>query len=224
MMSRLLKTFWTVAAMLGILIPISAGAETAPDVLARNTTEEVLSIIRKDKEIQAGNTRRIYELVDAKVLPHFDFNRMAQLAVGKHWSKATPEQKQSLVREFRMLLVRTYSNSLSAFGKYTVDFKPLAARPEDTDVTVKSEVRLPGAQPVPIDYTMEKMADGWKVYDVAVDGVSLVTNYRASFANEIRAKGIDGLIDTLAGKNATAMNGEAKTKAAEKGSAPQKNK
>jgi phospholipid transport system substrate-binding protein len=207
-MNQYLSRLFAAAALVTVVIPAQASADMAPDLLAKNTTQEVLAIVRQDREIQAGNMRKVYDLVDAKVLPHFDFNRMTQLALGKHWGRTTPEQKQSLVREFRTLLVRTYASSLKEFGKSGVDFKPLNLRPGDTDVTVKTEVRLPGAQPVPIDYSMEKMAEGWKVYDVAVDGVSLVTNYRASFANEIRANGIDGLIQTLAAKNTSIMDGE----------------
>jgi phospholipid transport system substrate-binding protein len=127
---------------------------------------------------------------------------MTQLAVGKHWPRATAKQKQALVTEFRNLLVRTYSSSLTAFTNQTVDFKPLAMKPDDTDVTVHSEIVQPGGQAIPIDYSMYKTSFGWKVYDVAIDGVSLVTNYRASFSSTIRQSGIDGLIKTLADKSA----------------------
>jgi len=187
----------------GFLLAATAGfaADIAPDVLAKNTTEEVLAIIRADKDIQAGNRKKILDLVDAKVLPHFDFARMTMLAVGKNWSRATPAQQQALAREFRTLLVRTYSASLTAYKNQVIDFKPLNMQPGDTDVKVKTEVKQPGGKPIPIDYSMEKLAAGWKVYDVVVDGVSLVTNYRNSFASEIRQSGIDGLIKTLADKN-----------------------
>jgi phospholipid transport system substrate-binding protein len=149
----------------------------------------------------------VYQLVEAKILPNFDFNRMTQLALGKHWPRATAQQKQALVTEFRNLLVRTYSSSLTAFTNQTVEFKPLAMKPGDTDVTVRSEIRQPGGQPIPIDYSMYKTAFGWKVYDVTIDSVSLVTNYRASFSNTIRQSGIDGLIKILAAQSA---RGEAK--------------
>jgi len=170
-------------------------------VLARTTTQEVLAILKQDKDIQSGNQSRAYQLVEAKILPNFDFNRMTQLAVGKHWPRATAKQKQELVTEFRNLLVRTYSSSLTAFTNQTVEFKPLAMKPDETDVTVRSEIRQPGGQPIPIDYSMYKTAFGWKVYDVAIDGVSLVTNYRASFSSTIRQNGIDGLIKTLAAQS-----------------------
>lgn len=201
--------------MLRILLPLLAllagahagpagAAGTPPDVLARTTTQEVLAILKQDKDIQGGNVNRAYQLVEAKILPNFDFNRMTQLAVGKHWPRATAKQKQSLVTEFRNLLVRTYSTSLTAFTNQTVEFKPLTLKPGDTDVTVRSEIKQPGGQPIPIDYSMYDTAFGWKVYDVSIDGVSLVTNYRASFASTIRQHGIDGLIKTLADQSARA--------------------
>lgn len=179
----------------------AAAPATAPDVLARTTTQEVLTILKTDKEIQGGNLKRVYELVEAKILPNFDFNRMTQLAVGKYWPSATAQQKQSLVSEFRNLLVRTYSTSLTAFSNQSVEFKPLNMKPADDDVTVRSEVKQPGGQPIPIDYSMYKTAFGWKVYDVSIDGVSLVTNYRASFADTVRQSGIDGLIKVLAAQS-----------------------
>lgn len=176
-------------------------AELPPDVLVKNTSQEVLTILRQDKEIQGGSQKKLFDLVETKVLPHFDFNRMTMLAVGKHWPRATPGQQQALANEFRTLLVRTYSNSLSAYKDQTIDYKPLKMAPSDTDVVVKIVVAQPGGQPVPIDYSLEKTPNGWKVYDVVVDNVSLVTNYRSSFGTEIRDKGIDGLIKTLADKN-----------------------
>lgn len=175
--------------------------EVAPDVLVKNTAQEVLTIIKQDKDIQAGNSQKVLDLVDAKVLPHFNFARMAQLAVGRHWPKATTAQQQVLVKEFRTLLVRTYSSSLTSYKDQTIDYRPAKMAPGDTDVTVKTVVNQPGAQPVPIEYSLEKTADGWKVYDVAVDSVSLVTNYRTSFSSEIQSRGIEGLIKTLSDKN-----------------------
>lgn len=173
-------------------------ADTPPDVLARTTTNEVLAILKQDKELQTGNLSKVYQLVEAKILPNFDFNRMTQLVIGKHWPRATAQQKQALVTEFRNLLVRTYSSSLTAFTNQSVDFKPLTMKPDDEDVIVRSEIRQPGGQPIPIDYRMYKTAFGWKIYDVTIDSVSLVTNYRSSFSSTIRQNGIDGLIKTLA--------------------------
>jgi len=198
----MLRTFFLLLALVsGFSTPVLA-ADTPPDVLARSTTQEVLAILKQDKEIQSGNLNKVYQLVEAKILPNFDFIRMTQLAVGKHWPRATANQKQALVTEFRNLLVRTYSSSLTAFTNQTVEFRPLTMKPDDTDVTVHSEIRQPGGQPIPIDYSMYKTSFGWKVYDVSIDGVSLVTNYRASFASTIRQSGIDGLIKTLADKSA----------------------
>jgi phospholipid transport system substrate-binding protein len=178
----------------------------APDVLARNTTNEVIEIVKQDREIKAGNTKRIYELVEAKVLPHFDFRQMTQLAVARNWARATPEQQQRLTDEFRALLVRTYAASISSVADYKIDFKPLRMRPGDEDVTVSTEVSKPGSPPITIDYRMQKQAGGWKVYDVLVDNVSLVTVYRNSFNSEVRKGGIDGLIAALARRNQTASN------------------
>ncbi len=198
----MLRTFFSLLALvLGLNTGSALAADTPPDVLARTTTQEVLAILKQDKDIQNGNQSKVYQLVEAKILPNFDFNRMTQLAVGKHWPRATAKQKQELVTEFRNLLVRTYSSSLTAFTNQTVEFKPLAMKPDDTDVTVRSEIRQPGGQPIPIDYSMYKTAFGWKVYDVSIDGVSLVTNYRASFSSTIRQNGIDGLIKTLAAQS-----------------------
>lgn len=175
--------------------------EVAPDQLVRNITQDVISVVRQDKDIQSGNARKIAELVDSKVLPHFNFQRMTQLAVAVNWRKASPEQQKALTQEFRTLLVRTYSSALSSYRDQAIDVKPLRARPEDTEVTVRSEVKQRGAQPVTIDYDMEKTSGGWKVFDVKVGGVSLITTYKEEFSNQVRDAGLDGLIKTLAGKN-----------------------
>lgn len=198
----MLRQFFAAIAL--VLSCTAQAADIPPDVLARTTTQEVLTILKQDKEIRSGDLSRVYQLVEAKILPNFDFNRMTQLAVGKNWPRATAQQKQALVTEFRNLLVRTYSASLTAFNNQTVEFKPLVLKPTDEDVTVRTEIRQPGGQPIPIDYSMYKTAFGWKVYDVSIDGVSLVTNYRASFATTIRQNGIDGLIKTLAEQSARA--------------------
>jgi phospholipid transport system substrate-binding protein len=188
--------------LLGALLFSSAMAvDVAPDVLAKSTTLDVISIIKQDKDIQAGNTRKVLDLVEAKVLPHFDFNRMTMLAVGKNWKSASAAQQQSLAKEFQTLLVRTYSNSLTNYKNQVIEFKPLKMQPADTEVTVRTEVIQSGTRPVPIDYSMEKTPNGWKVYDVIVDGVSLVTNYRGSFNTQVRQGGIDGLIQSLTEKN-----------------------
>jgi phospholipid transport system substrate-binding protein len=197
----MLRSFFLLLTLVsGFNGPVLA-EDIPPDVLARTTSQEVLAIVKQDKDLQNGNQSKVYQLVEAKILPNFDFNRMTQLAVGKHWPRATAKQKQSLVTEFRNLLVRTYSRSLTEFSNQTIEFKPMTIKPDDTDVTVHSEIRQPGGQPIPIDYSMYKTAFGWKVYDVTIDSVSLVTNYRASFSNTIRQSGIDGLIKTLAAQS-----------------------
>ncbi|TCJ18529.1 ABC transporter substrate-binding protein [Parasulfuritortus cantonensis] len=186
---------------LALLASSAALAIIGPDTLARNTTNEVIQIVKQDDDIRNGRASKIYSVVETKILPHFDFQRMTKLAVARNWNTATPEQQDRLVDEFRALLVRTYAASLSSVAEYKVDFKPLRMAAGDTDVVVNSEVSKPGAPPITIDYRMEKMSDAWKVYDVMVDGVSLVTVYRNSFNSEVRKGGIDGLIETLSRRN-----------------------
>ena len=178
-----------------------AYAEIAPDVLARNVTDEVLAIVRADKELQAGNPQKVMQLVETKVLPHFNFTRMTQLAVGRNWRQATPDQQRVLTEEFKTLLVRTYTTAFTAYREQTIDYRPLRMAPTDTDVVVKSLIRQPTGQPIAIDYSMEKLAGTWKVYDVKIEGISLVENYRNTFNNEISRSGVDGLIRALNDKN-----------------------
>jgi len=189
------------AALMAVLLAAPARDETAPDVLAKNTTNEVLRIVKQDKDIKNGNSKKILGLVEQKILPNFDFEHMTQLAVGKNWPKATPEQQQSLVDEFRTMLVRTYSSALSSVADYKIDFKPFSMPAGADDVTVSTEVSKPGAPPIPIDYRMEKKNGAWKVFDVLVDNVSLVTVYRNSFNSEVRKNGIDGLVVALQRRN-----------------------
>src|SRR5229473_8173728 len=184
------------------LLRSAQGQELMPDVLVKNVTLEVVELIAKDKEIR-GNRNKLIQLIDEKVLPHFNFGAMTALAMGQSWNKANPEQKKRLAEEFRTLLVRTYASALAAYSEQKFDFRPLRAKPTDTDVTVQVRVLQSGAQPVPIDYSMEKTAAGWKVYDVMVGGVSLVANYRTEFNNVVRDAGIDGLIKNLGTKNRT---------------------
>jgi phospholipid transport system substrate-binding protein len=160
-----------------------------------------VELITKDKEIRSGNRAKLLEVIEAKVLPHFNFTAMTALAMGRNWSKATPEQKKRLTQEFRTLLVRTYASALSAYSDQRFDYRPLRAKPTDTDVTVNVRVMQSGAQPVPIDYSMEKTGSGWKVYDVMIGGVSLVANYRTEFAATVRESGIEGLIENMQAKN-----------------------
>jgi len=196
------------AFVFALAAPALAGArvdgfaqDVAPDALVKTVTLEVVELIARDKEIRSGSRAKLVQVIEAKVLPHFNFNAMTALAMGQGWNKATPEQKKRLTEEFKTLLVRTYASALAAYSDQKFDFRPLRAKPADTDVTVNVRVLQPGAQPVTIDYSMEKTASGWKVYDVVVAGVSLVVNYRTEFANTVRASGIDGLIGELQKKN-----------------------
>jgi len=191
-----------VALSLSVGIQFNALADTtAPDAMVKGVTEDVIAIVREDKAIQAGDTRKAVALVEAKLLPYFDFTHMTRLAVGKDWRQASPEQKGVLVEEFKTLLVRTYANALTQYRSQQIDFKPLKAAPGDTDVVVRTEVRQAGAKPVQIDYALDRQGESWKIYDVLVAGVSLVVNYRDSFGQEVRTGGIDGLIKTLKEKN-----------------------
>lgn len=186
-------------AALGFWFFVTAGLaqDTAPDTLVKNVTLEVVELITKEK----GNRAKIVSVIEEKVLPHFNFTAMTALAMGQNWGKASPEQKKRLIEEFRTLLVRTYASALAAYSEQKFDFRPLRAKPTETDVTVNVRVLQPGGQPVTLDYSMEKTANGWKVYDVMVGGVSLVANYRTEFANAVRTSGIDGLIKDLQTKN-----------------------
>src|SRR3954471_14205542 len=198
---RLASAALVAAAAVLASVPLARAQELPPDQLVKTVTLEVVDLIAKDKEIKAGNRQKLVQLIDAKVLPHFNFGAMTALAMGQGWNKANPEQKKRLTEEFRMLLVRTYASALAAYAEQKFDFRPLRAKPSDTDVTVQVRVLQPGAQPVPIDYSMEKTAAGWKVYDVMVGGVSLVANYRTEFNNVVRESGVDGLIQNLHTKN-----------------------
>ena len=185
------------AALMGAATSAGA-AELLPDALVKSTADEVLSIIRTTKDKKA-----VRDLAEKKVLPHFDFRAMTQLAVGQHWRQATPAQQKALEEAFRTLLVNTYIASLNAAstGKEQVEVKPAEAKAGDNDVIVRTIVRRPNGPPIPVDYRMTKSGEGWKVYDVVVENLSLVTNYRSSFASEIQRSGIDGLIKALQAKN-----------------------
>ena len=189
------------ALFLALFVSATVVAEEAPDVLVQRVTEEVLDIVRKDKDIQNGHTQKVMELVDKKVLPNFNFTRMTALALGKEWRKASPQQQQQLTAEFRTLLVRTYSNALTSYKNQKIVYKPFKMASADTDVLVRTEVQQPGSKPVQLDYSLEKVDGSWKVYDVVVAGISLVTNYRDQFNQEVRNGGIDGLIAAIAAKN-----------------------
>lgn len=192
-------------AILALLLPPVAGAQKssadiAPDQLVKNVTAEVLEIIRTDKGIQSGSNKRAIDLVEAKALQHFNFTHMTQLAMGRNWPPAEAQQK-SLTDEFRTLLVRTYSKALTEYQNQAIEYKPFAMKAGETDVKVRTQVVQSGAKPIPLDYFLEKLPQGWKVYDIEVGGISLVTNYRESFASEVRKTSIDGLISSLQAKN-----------------------
>ena len=174
----------------------------APDVLVRNTTEEVLTIVRNDKDIKAGKVDRIVDLIEEKVAPHFDFPRMTRLAVGRAWRDATPAQRDALIKEFRILLVRSYSAAFTAYTGVTVEYRPFRFNPGDTEASVQTLIKLPdGKESIAVDYDMALTPNSWKVYDVRVAGASLIINYRNLFALDIDRGGIDGLIKSLVNKN-----------------------
>lgn len=179
-------------------------AEVAPDELVKKTADEVLTIIKQDKDIQAGNIAKITEVAEEKILPNFNFDRTSRMVLGKHWRTASPEQKEQFKKQFRDLLIRTYASALSKYQNQTIEFKPLRMQPGDKDVVVRTEILQPGGQPIAVDYSLEKAPDGWKVYDIVIEGVSLVTNYRGQFSEEVKRSGLDGLIQKLAQKNKTA--------------------
>lgn len=193
------KTMMHVAGLFVLLLAFAAqAADSAPDVLVKTTVDEVLLAIKQTKD-----KRALHELAEKKVLPHFDFLAMTRLAVGRSWREANPAQQKALENAFRSLLVSTYTTALtqSASSNQTVEVKPVRINPNDTDITVKTLVKEPGRQPIAIDYRMSKAPAGWKVYDVVVENLSLVTNYRGSFNSEIGRSGIDGLIKVLEDKN-----------------------
>jgi phospholipid transport system substrate-binding protein len=178
-----------------------AHAEIAPDVLVKQTADEVLTIIKNNKDIQAGNKQQLYDLVEAKILPNFDFERVCRMVLGKSWRSATPEQQAVFQREFRSLLLRTYASALSKYKDQVIEYKPLRAEADAKNVSVKTQILQQGGQPVAVDYSLVKSANGWKVYDIVIESVSLVTNYRSQFSNEIRQNGLDSLNKKLEEKN-----------------------
>lgn len=190
------------ASALVVFAAVASSQDVAPDELVRKTTSEVLAMLKADKDLAAGDPAKVDKLANEKILPYFNFQRMTQLAVGRPWREATDQQRSALIEEFRKLLVRTYSSSLSQFRNQTIEVRPLKIAAADTEVVVKTVISQPGASAIPIDYSMEKVKDGWKVFDVLIDGVSLVTNYRSSFATEIKNNGIDGLVKSLSDRNA----------------------
>jgi phospholipid transport system substrate-binding protein len=200
---------YLVALLAGLLsISWAAAQDIGPDALVRSVSSDVLEIVHKDKDIQSGNITKAVDLAEAKVLPHFDFSHMTKLALGKDWPKADARQRKDLTDEFRTLLVRTYSKAFIEYRNQTIEYKPFKMQPTDTDVLVRTLVIQSAGKPIQIDYNLAKGDQGWKVYDISVAGVSLVTNYRSSFAQEISLGGVDGLIASLRAKNKAATAGK----------------
>jgi phospholipid transport system substrate-binding protein len=203
-MKRMSRWFLLFGAML--VAATSAADFPPPDVVVKTTGEDVLRAVNEDESVRNGTPTKLVALIETKIVPHFDMNRMTRLAVGKNWREATPEQRKTLVNEFQTLLVRSYAAAYSAYKQVKVDVKPLKLAGNEDDVTVKTQIILPGgAPPVGVDYAMGATPEGWKVYNVVVDGVSLVTTYRNDFTAQIQASGIDGLIKNLQERNAKAL-------------------
>lgn len=196
MIRHLLMAFLSVA----LLLPMGVRAQDSePEALVRNVTEDVLSVLRQDKALQAGDRQRAMKLIEDKIAPHFDFQRMSGLAVGKGWREADETQKQAVAKEFRSLLIRTYANALTAYRDQTIEFKPGTGGGDDA--TVRSQITKPGAKPIALDYQLAREGGEWKVYDIAIDNVSLVTTYRTSFQAELSKGGIAGLTKALQDQN-----------------------
>lgn len=186
-----------------LIFSVTSVAADGPDDLVKRTAEDVLAVVKSDKDIQAGNQEKIFALAEEKILPNFNFEKVSRLVLGKNWTKATPEQKSAFQEEFKTLLLRTYATALSKYKNQTIEYKPLRMEAGATTATVKTLILQPGGQPIAVDYSLEKKAD-WKVFDIVIEGVSLVTNYRSQFAQEIRQNGLDSLIKKLADKNKAA--------------------
>lgn len=211
---KLLKTLFAIASLtIGTLgFAPAASAQEAPDALVKRISQEVLDTAKSDKDIQGGNQKKVLELVEAKILPHVDFQRMTALAAGRFWREATPDQQKQLTNEFRSLLIYTYSGAISQVKDQKLEFKPLRADAADTEVEVRSQVLQPrGGDPIQLNYRLEKSPSGWKIYDVNVLGAWLVETYKGNFASEINKGGIDGLIKTLSDRNKRLAASAAKT-------------
>jgi phospholipid transport system substrate-binding protein len=205
----MIKNFLFALSML--CFSASVFAIEAPDVLVKRTAEDVLAVVKSDADIQAGNQDKIFALAEEKILPNFNFDRVSRLVLGKNWTRATPEQKTAFQAEFRTLLLRTYATALSRYKNQTIEYKPLRMTDGANTASVKTQILQSGGQPIEVDYTLAKETDAWKVYDIVIEGVSLVTNYRGQFAQEVRQNGLDSLIKKLADKNAAAKTSVATT-------------
>ena len=188
--------------MLTLLMSMSIFAAEAPDLFVRKIADEVFEILKTDKDLKAGNKEKAYKITEEKILPYFDFDRISKLVLGKAWPAATKDEQEAFKKEFRTMLVKTYGSALLKFKDQTLNYKPTRFQPSDEEVLVKTEILKSGAPPLPIDYMLEKDGDSWKVFDIIIEGVSLVTNFRGQFGNEIKQNGIASLISKLAEKNA----------------------
>ncbi len=187
---------------LGLLcFSVTSFAIEGPDELVKRTAEDVLTTVKSDKDIQAGDQEKIFALAEEKIVPNFNFDKVSRMVLGKNWTKATPDQKTAFQNEFRTLLIRTYATALAKYRNQVIEYKPFRMVNESNIASVKTQIIQPGGQPIAVDYSLEKQADTWKVYDIVIEGVSLVTNYRGQFAQEIRQNGMDSLIKKLADKN-----------------------
>lgn len=186
---------------LWLFLPPAIAQELGPEELVKQMTSEVMAAIKTDKQLAAGDREKAVKLAEEKILPHVDFEEATRLAVGRSWREASPEQRKRLVQEFRSMLVRTYSNALGGYEGQEMRVLPSRAKPGDTDVTVRNQFVRAGGKPVPIDYQMRKTDAGWKIYDISVEGISLVLTYRSEFDQVVKQEGVDGLIKRLGQKN-----------------------
>lgn len=211
---KLFKQLFAVATVaLAFNAHASGPANEAPDALVKRISQDVIETAKTDKAIQAGDTKKVMQLVESKILPYVDSDRMTSLAAGRFWRDATPEQQKKLSEQFRTLLIYTYSGALSQIKNETVDFQPLRADPSDTEVEVRSKVNMTRGEPITLNYRVAKAAAGWKIYDINVMGAWLVETYKGTFASEISKGGIDGLIKTLTAKNQALASKPLKTTA-----------
>ena len=196
-----MKNSFTKLFLLIIFFSFNSLADLAPEELVKKTAQDVISAIKSDQEIQNGNKEKIYKLAEEKILPNFDFNKVARLVLGRAWRSVSDEQKKEFISEFRSLLLRTYAVALSKYKDQEIKFKPTKMSEVDEIVIVKSEIIQGGTQPIKVNYALSKNSGKWLVFDIVIEGVSLVTNYRSQFSSEIRRNGIDSLINKLAKKN-----------------------
>lgn len=199
----MIKKFFIALSM--VFFSTAVFAIEAPDALVKRTAEDVLAIVKSDRDIQAGNHAKIFALTEEKVLPNFNFVRVSRLVLGKNWTRATPEQRTNFQKEFRTLLLRTYATALSKYQDQTIEFLPLRMVDDAKTASVKTKIIQSGGQPIAVDYSLAREEDAWKVYDIVIERVSLVTNYRGQFSQEVRKNGLDSLIVKLTNKNASAM-------------------